>query len=185
MDGGEEGFSEFVVARGDPAKLLELIEEALDAVAPAVTLGVEGQRAGAGRQWRNHGVDSIERQALTDAISIIAAVEHRRFQDIVLRQAFVEHFKLPAIVSLARRQVERYGAIFVERRGVDFGGEPAARASQSLIASVFFGAPAACGCARTVVESINTSRAAPNASPCKSSHSRRHTPRASQRRKRM
>ena len=111
--------------------------------------------------------------------------EGGKLQHVVHLQAFVEGFKLPAIVGVAGGQVEGDCAVFVERGRVDLGAPAPTRAAQSLVAAVFFGAPAACGWARTVVESKSTPGAPAKGSACRFFQSRCQTPRASQRRKRM
>lgn len=121
MDGGLESNGEFVVAGRQATKLFELIEKALDAVALAVARGVEGQPPAAGGQRRDHRLDPIQGQARANAIGIVAAVEHGGFEDVFFGQAFGERFELPAVVGLARAQVERDGAVFVEGRRVDLG----------------------------------------------------------------
>jgi hypothetical protein len=63
-----------------------------------------------------------------------------------------------------------------------FRRQSAARSADRLIATVFFGAPAACWCARTIVASMNNSSR--SASPLSASATRAHTPPFSQRAKR-
>ncbi len=137
----------------------ELVKEAFDAVAPAVEFLVVGQLLAPAADGRNDGFNPVGSQALADAVGIVTFVERGELKDVLRVEAFIEGLKLPAIVRLACGQVERDRAVFVERGGVDFGGEAPARAAQSLVAAVFFGAPAACGWARTVVESTSTPRA--------------------------
>jgi hypothetical protein len=185
MEGSEEGVGEFVVAGGEAAKLFELVEEAFDAVALAIACRIVREFFAARVEGRDDGFDPVHRQAFPDAIRVVAFVQNDRLEDIFCGQAFIERLELSAVMSVACAQVERDRAVFVDRRRVDFGGESAPRAAQSLITGVFFGAPAACGCARTVVESISRSRASAKGSVCKFCQSRRQTPRASQRRKRM
>jgi hypothetical protein len=52
---------------------------------------------------------------------IVAAIQDGRLQDVVGRKAFVEAFKLPAIMRLAGREVEGDGAVFIQGGGVDLG----------------------------------------------------------------
>ena len=184
-DRSEEGFGELVVAGGEAAKLFELVEESLDAVATAVAfLVVRWFSAARAHRW-NHRLDPIASEAFSDAISVVTFVERGKLQHVVGVEAFVEGFKLPTVMGLAGGQVERDRAIFVEGGGVDFRAPAPARAAQSLVAAVFFCAPAACGCARTVVESKSRPRAPAKDSAGRFFHKRAQTPRASQRRKRM
>ena len=67
--------------------------------------------------------------------------------------------------------------------GVNLGGQSATRAANRLIATVFFGAPAECWCARTTVESMN--RYSKSASPQSASATRPQNPPASHRAKRI
>ncbi len=53
MECGEESFGQFVVAGGEAAKLFELVEEALDAIAAAIEFSVKG-RFGAARGGRRN-----------------------------------------------------------------------------------------------------------------------------------
>ena len=111
--------------------------------------------AGAGWDRGYHRLHSVVTQALTNAVGIIAFVHRGRFEHIVGIQALIERFKLAAVVGMPGREMEGDAAIFVNRRRVDFRAQSSTRAPQSLVAAVFFGAPAACWWARTVVESIN------------------------------
>jgi hypothetical protein len=81
--------------------------------------------------------------------------------------------------------VKSRAATFIDRSGMNLGAQSPARAAQSLIGAVFFGAPAACRCARTVVASIKREQAWAKRSDWSNCHSRRQTPRSSQRRNRM
>ncbi len=185
MEGGAKGFGQFVVAGGYPAELFELVEITLHPIAFPVEGLVVRDFLTPRTEGRNDRFDSIEGQPFADPIRIVASIQGDRLQDILLLQALVEAFKLAAIMGLACRQVEGDAAIFVDRGRVDFGAPASTRAAQSLLRTVFFGAPAACGWARTVVESMNKARASAKRSRCKFCHKRTHTPRASQRRKRM
>jgi hypothetical protein len=143
-NGGEEGFGQFVVARSDAAKLFEFVEKALDAVTTPIKGFVAGRFLAAGADGRDDRFDSVQGQALANALGVVALVESGELRDVVRVEAFVKSFKLPAIVGLAGAQVEGERTVFVEGRRVDFGGEASARAPQSLLRPVFFGAPAAC-----------------------------------------
>jgi hypothetical protein len=151
--------AQFVVTRGDPAEVFHLVEKALDAIAPPVAFLVVGWFLAARTLGRDDRFNAIEGQPFTDAIGIVAFIESRGLQNIVRVEALIKRLKLPAVMGFSRGQMQSYGAVFVDRRRVDFGGVAPARASQSLVCTVFFGAPAACWCARTVVESKRRSRA--------------------------
>ena len=121
MECRAEGFGQLIVAGGQAAKLFELAEEALDAVAPAVEVAVIAYFLAAGAERRNDRFDPVQRQTLPDAIGVVAFVQCGGLQHVVDREAFVERFKLPSVVRLARGQVERDRTVFVDRCCVDFG----------------------------------------------------------------
>ena len=144
MDCGEEGLAQFVIARRDASEMFQLVEKALDAIAPSVAVLVVVGLLAARAHRRNDCFNTVERQAFADAIGIVTFVEGRRLQDVVGIKTVIKNFKLPTIVRFPWGQVERNATVFVDRRRVDFRRETSARSSQSLIAPVFFGAPAAC-----------------------------------------
>ena len=185
MESRTESAFEFVVASGDPAELLELIEKAFDAVALAIERWIVVQLPTAGVDGRNDRFNAIKSQTLADTVGIVAFIEGGGLEHVVGVETFVERFKLAAIMRLSRSQVQRDTAVFVHGGRVDLRGQAPTRAAQSLVGAVFFGAPAACWWARTVVESMNNARASAKVALCKCCHNRRQTPRFSQRRKRM
>jgi len=101
--------------------LFELVEEALDPIAPAIEFWVKGRFGAARGQRRDDGGDPVKSQARADAIGIVAAIEEGRLQHVVRREAFVEAFKLSAIVRLAGGELEGDGAVFIQGGGVDLG----------------------------------------------------------------
>ena len=105
-------------------------------------------------RWYNR-LHSVVTHALTNAVGIIALVHSGRVEHVVGIQALIERFKLAAVVGMPGSEMEGNAAVFVNSRRVDFRAQSPTRAPQSLVAAVFFGAPAACWWARTVVESIN------------------------------
>ena len=121
MECGQESFGQFVVAGGEAAKLFQLVEEALDPIAPAVEFSVKGRFGAARRERRDDGGDPVKSQARADAIGIVAAIKEGRLQHVVRREAFVEAFKLLAVVRLAGREVQGDGAVFIQGGGVDLG----------------------------------------------------------------
>jgi len=176
---------QFVIAGSDATELFELVEESLDAVAPSITLFVVKRLLAATGHGGNHRFDAVECQTLPNAVGIVTPVQGGGLQDVVRVEALIERFKLPAVVCLPCGYVQRDGAVFVDRGGMDFRGKSPARPPQSLLGTLFFGAPAACGWARTVVESMSRSRAAAKGSACRSRHKRCQTPRSVHRRNRM
>ncbi|KAF0094228.1 MAG: hypothetical protein E1N59_2119 [Puniceicoccaceae bacterium 5H] len=80
---------------------------------------------------------------VTDFVAIVSFV---RTNDLQLRQFFEsgsDRSEGAAVVGLAGAQTEPQQVVLIAAGGVDLGGQPTSRASQSLIATVFLGAPAA------------------------------------------
>jgi len=144
MESGEESLAQLVVASGDTAEMFELVEKAFHAVALFIEHFVVEEFFAPRVDGRDNGFQSVPGQALADAVGIIAFVQRRRLQDIVWIEAVVKTFKLAAIMGLTFRQVKGRAAIFINRGGMDLGAQSPARAAQSLVGAVFFGAPAAC-----------------------------------------
>ena len=143
MESGKEGFGQLVVPGGDAAELFELVKEALNAVAAAVEFLVVRQFLGAGADRGNDRLDAVVGKTLPDAIGIVAFIEGGGLQNVVRVEALVEAFKLPAIMGVTWSQMQGHRAVFVDGGRVDLGAQSSARASQSLVEAVFFGAPAA------------------------------------------
>ena len=122
MERGAEGFLKLVVASRHATELFEFIEKAFDAVALTVERPVVVEFFTAGADRRNDWLDAIYGETLTDPVGIVAFVEGGGFQDVVAIKALIEAFKLSAVVGLARGQMQRHAAIFIDGRGVDFGG---------------------------------------------------------------
>ena len=165
--------------------MFKFVEAAFDAVARAIEFLVARRFLAAGAERGNDRLNAVQGEPRADALGIVTFVQGGKLQDVVRVEAFGERCKLLPVVGLASRQVERDRTVFVEGGRVDFRAPAPARAAQSLVAAVFFGAPAACGCARTVVESRGRPRASAKGTACRFFHSRGQTPRASQRRKRI
>ena len=101
--------------------MFELVEEALDAIASAIEFLIKGRFARARGQRRDDGSNPVAGQARADTVGIVAAIEDSRLQHVVGGKAFVEAFKLPAIVRLPGREVQSDGAVFIQGGGMDFG----------------------------------------------------------------
>lgn len=171
---------ELIVASGDASELFELVEKALDTVAAPITLLVEGRFLTATGQWWDHRFDAIAGQTLPDAMGVVAHVQAGRFQNVVSWQTLIKSFELPAIMGLPARHLEGDRTVFVDGGGVDLCAKSSARPAQSLVATLFWGAPATWGYARTVVESKRSSRAPAKTSACKFRHKRPQTSRSVQ-----
>jgi hypothetical protein len=135
---GEAGVG-LVVASGDPAELLEPLEEVFDQVTPFVHLGVVRDRRFAVRLRRNdgQGASFIERGAQGVLVERLVGDESIKID------ARYKRLDPDAVVPLARQQDEaRQIAQRIDERD-DLGRQPAARPADGLILSPPF-APAPC-----------------------------------------
>ena len=103
IEGREKGFAKLVVSGSDAAEVLEFVEEAFDAVTFAVTILVVVKLFTARADGRNYRLDSVQSQAFANAVGIVASIEGGCLQDIIGIKAFVEAFKLPTVMGMARR----------------------------------------------------------------------------------
>jgi len=139
MDAGEEISGEFVVAGGDGAKVLEFVEEAFDEIALAVKSKVTRPRCLAVGLWGNHRGDVALGERVEQRIGVIGLVPDQGFWIGRGKQ----RLRTGEIVSLPGRQHQVDGIAKRIDKGVDLGGQSAARSSDRLLA-VFFRAPALC-----------------------------------------
>ena len=139
MDAGEEIPCEFVVAGGDSAKVLEFVEEALDQIAFAIEYEVAVPRSLAIGGWRNHRADLPPVESLDQPIGIVSLVADQSLRIDV----FDQRLCASQIVGLPGREPQHDGVAKGIDQRVDFGGQPAARSADRLLA-VFFRAPALC-----------------------------------------
>ncbi len=78
MERGQESFGQLVVACGEAAKLFELVEEALDPIAPAIKFLIKGRLGAARGERRDDGGDPVQSQARADAVRVVTAVQDGR-----------------------------------------------------------------------------------------------------------
>ena len=140
-----------VEAGGDGAKVLDAIEEALDAVAQPVQALMECGRMLAVVERADVGVCALGFDPIPQGIAIIAAIgEQYRLR----RQAGKHVLAALAVVRLALGQLdEDRQAVRIDER-VDLGREPAAGTSHATAATAFFSPLAACWWTRTTELSI-------------------------------
>jgi hypothetical protein len=135
LEHGEEICGVFFVARGEPPEVLDAVEEALDAVAPAIEHPTEARLPAAMRHRRDigHGASGFDLPA--QPIGIVGLVGQ---DDGVLAQVAKKLRSDRAIAGLARcqHQFDRQPARVGQR--VDFGRQPAARAAHTAIRVTFF-----------------------------------------------
>jgi hypothetical protein len=131
--------SVFVVSSGDPAELLEPLEEVFDQVTPFVHLGVVRDRRFAVRLRRNDGQGASFIESGAQGV----LVERLVGDESIKIDARYKRLDPDAIVPLARQQDEaRQIAQRIDERD-DLGRQPAARPADGLILSPPF-APAPC-----------------------------------------
>lgn len=169
---------EFVVSRGEAAKLLELVEESLDEVSRLIAVPVDlAGRVPVVAGW-DDGLSAPRLDDFDQSITVVALVG----DDWLSGYGVDQGHPLRDVSHLSAGQDRADGVTQRIRAGLDLGGQPAPRAADRLIATVFLGAPAACWWARTMVASMNNSSR--SASPWNASATRCHIPYISQRAKR-
>ena len=139
MNSGKEVSGEFVIACGDGAKVLELIEEALDEVAFAIEREVAVPRGLAMGDRGNHRADLALIESLDQPIGVVSLVaDQSRRIDV-----FDQRLCASQIVRLPGREHQLDGIAKGIDKRVDFGAQSAAGSADRLLA-VFFRAPALC-----------------------------------------
>ena len=139
MDAREKISGEFIVARGNGAKVLEFIEEALDEVAFTVKREVASPRDLAVGLRGNHRGDLPLGKGVDQRIGIVGLVADQSLWIDPSKQ----RLRASQIVGLTGREHHVDGIAERIDQDVDFGGQPAARSADRLLA-VFLGAPALC-----------------------------------------
>ena len=149
-NGGEEVSSEFVVARGDPAEVFDLVEEALDKVALAVEFGVDRALDLAASLGRDMRLGAVAGDHLDDGLGVVAAVG----DGVSCRCEPVEQrWDAGLVRGLAGADQEAQRQAASVNHGVDLGAQSATRTANGVIRAPLF-PPAACWCARTIEVSI-------------------------------
>jgi len=178
MQEGVESIGKFVVSGCDAAELLETIEESLDEVSCLVAVPVDFALGVAiASRWDDRfGTGSLD--DVDQGITVVTFVGDNRAGLDCLNQGS----PLRDIGHLAGGQNQTNRVAQGIDTSMNLGGQPAPRATDRLIATVFLGAPAACWWARTIVASMKSSSR--SASPWRASATRCQTPYSSQRAKR-
>lgn len=176
---------EFVVARGDAAKIEELSEVVFDFVTLAIVAAKPARFHATVFGRRNGRFHSIGSQRRADGSAVVGFVCDDALHTAAVARLIIKLNKWDTVVALAFGQEQCDSGRFIYAGGVQLGRQTASRAAKSLIRAVFFGAPAAWGCTGMLVLSTKSWRAAGVAPCCSTSHKPRHTPLSSHRRKRM
>jgi len=130
-----------VEAGGDCSKMLDPVEEPLDAITMLVDARAEGGRIGAMVEGPDVRKGAGIRDLRPQRVTVVAAI---RQQDAIGTEQ-PEHFLAsPSVVSLAFGQLEEdREPVRVDDR-VDFGRKPAAGAPHATTVAAFFSPLAAC-----------------------------------------
>src|SRR5262245_32071213 len=166
MDYSEKRLFQFFVTGRDSAELFELAEESLDFVALPVRLLVQPARRLPIRFEGYHRFGAVVSTRLPLCVSVEAFVTDNLFHVGHTRRGPIQHrLQLRGFVRLARHHIHGDGRVFVGGRQHNFAGETAPAATKPLLRRrpLFWDAPAACRCARTLVASTNTRLTSSNA----------------------
>ena len=150
LEGGEEVFGELVVAGRDPAKMFDLVEEALDEIARLIEIFAEADRVLAIGFGRDVSPCAAFGHRLAQSVGVVAFVgdQHR-----VFRQIGDQLGRAGDVAGLAGSQFELdRPPVLVDER-MDFGGEPASGTTQTSILTPLL-AVAPCWWTRTIEVSI-------------------------------
>src|SRR5271166_4474123 len=178
-EGGKESVCELIVAGGESAVLLELVEEALDEIALTVEGEIGFARLAAIGFRGDDGRDATLLERLDQRVGVIALIGENGFGLDLVEQ----RHRLCDIGRLARRERQRHGVAERIDDGVDLGRQSATGSADGLIFAFFFLAPALCWWARTLVESMDMYSA--SASNAKALRRRAKTPLLHHLRKRL
>src|SRR4030081_3738407 len=138
-DGGQEISGKFVVACGDPAQMLEFVEEALDQVALAIAFEVDGAYHPDVALAGDVGGGSARGEEFDDAAGAVAAVGDRvaggpQSGDEAGQGGFVR--------GLAGRQQQTHRQTDGIDDGVDLGAQSSTRTANGVILAPFMEWPA-------------------------------------------
>ena len=136
----EERQGGFVVAGGDAAELLDLVEHALDPVPVPILPVVAGRRVPAVRLGRNDGQDALDEQAVPDIVTVISLVGDHGFGLAYIQIDQIGDGLEVRGFATGQREAER--ASLTVCAGVDLARKAAAASTKTLLASPPF-APAA------------------------------------------
>src|SRR3984893_1435837 len=136
---GEKICRQFVVSGRDGAKVLNLVEEALDEIALAVKREIAVPFGLAVGFWWDDRRNFPLREAIDEGISIVGLVCDQGFRIGVFNQIL----GASQIMDLSCREHQVGGIAQGVDESMDFRGQSAARSADRLVA-VFFWAPALC-----------------------------------------
>ena len=143
MQESVESAGQLVVSGGDATELLESIEKAFDQVARFVAMPIDGPLMDSVAARRDVGKGRSGFDSFDQFIAVVAFVgRNSGGRNIGDQRGPLRNVRyLSAGQDQAQRIAQGINA------GMNFRSQPAARSTDRLIATVFFGAPAACWCA--------------------------------------
>ncbi len=141
MDSGEEVLGGFVIAGRDGAELLELGEEVLDQVPGLVEIAIIGARRPSVLARRDDGRLAGRSQGLDHPLLGIEGLVGNERLGLKLREQGIGSGQ---IMGLAARQGKADGVAQSIHQRMDLGRQPTFAASNGLVVTPFFRAPAAC-----------------------------------------
>src|SRR2546423_2564929 len=96
--------------------------------------------------WRYHRHEALLCEARSDLLTVISLVHNGMCQPRGLRHLGQHGLQDGALMPLTLGEHQSDTDVFTYTASMDFGGQAASRAAQSLcgLAAVFFNAPAAC-----------------------------------------
>ena len=143
MNKREERPIELLIAGGNAAELLELVEEPFDLLPRPVPPRIVRDGLGPVRFRRDDGFNLPHRQEPTNGVAVIRRVHHHGHRGGQHRRPLPHRFERHRVIALSASQHERHPGALVNAGRVHLGGEPTPRATRSL-GLVSFDAPAAC-----------------------------------------
>jgi hypothetical protein len=116
---------ELVIARRNPAAVLDLVEEALDQVPSAVEIQTEADRLGAVASWPDVGPCTLLGRKAPDPVRIITTIGQQHRFRLQSRQEFASK---SVVVRLAGRQREPHRQAIGIHQCMNLAGQSTSRA---------------------------------------------------------
>jgi hypothetical protein len=140
MEGRHEVSRGFFVACRDASKLFDILKETLDQVALCVESVVARAFVFAIGLWGNDRFDLSKFEAGDEVVGVIAFVS----EDRIRFDLGDKRFSLGDVVNLSASETQRQRIAQGIDDDMNFGCQPAARATYGLVETPFFRAPALC-----------------------------------------
>lgn len=168
---------QFLKPRKNTAKMLDFVDKAFDQMAFPIQPGVVFAQQLGTLVRRNDGLNTPCQQVVNESLRCIASIGNQPLK----AKPFQQCLRLRTIVALSSRQTQPQRVAQSIYRDMDFAAKATMTATQRLF--TVFSAPAAQGCARTIVLSIMPFSI--SASPAQAFNMRSQTPALHQHSKRL